>query len=142
MLFRSTRPVVVNRRIFGAEGRVLALAIADLFQENPRSYENGIPGDVLEVTLRLRRVLEQIEGRWDIVALLMRSIMAVTMRRLREETGLTPEQSVDLITAVLDGLRPRKLTDTQDGEMLQFFAATRALLEGQKSSLTGEGRGG
>jgi len=138
----ATQPVVVNRRILGDEGRALAEAIAGLFQENPRSYENGIPGDVLEVTLRLRRVLEQLEGRWEIVSLLMRSIMPVTMRRLREETGLTPEQSVDLITAVLDGLRPRKLTETQDDEMLRFFAATRALLESQKSSLTDQDRGG
>ena len=138
----SAEPIIVNRRILSGEGLELAGAIAAMFQENPRSYQNGIPGDVLEVTLRLRRVLDQVERDWSIVKLLMRTVMPVTLRRLSSESVLSPEQAVDLITAVLDGLRPQILTQDQDSELLTFFAATRALLEQQKPSLTNEGRGG
>ncbi|TWW08281.1 hypothetical protein E3A20_25900 [Planctomyces bekefii] len=124
------------------QGRQLCSAIAGMFGENPRLYSRGIPGDTVEVQLKLRRVVEQIKERPEAIVLLMRAVIPATLRRLTKENKLTPETAVDIITLTIGDLRPKRQPEQQDSEMLLFFAAARSLLERQKAGITPSERGG
>lgn len=125
------------------QGRQLSSAIAEMFGENPRLYSQGVPGDTTEVQLKLRRVVEQMKTRPELVVLLMRTVIPATLRRLTEESNLSPEVAVDIITLTIGDLRPKRQPAQQDLEMLQFFAAARALLiEQRNAGLSASERGG
>lgn len=125
------------------QGRLLGNAIAEMFGENPLLYEGGVPGDTVEVQLKLRRVVDQIKERPELIVLLMRTLIPITLQRLTREGDLSPELAVDIITLTIGDLRPKRQPDLQDSEMLRFFAAARALLERQKAvGFTASDRGG
>jgi len=138
-----SRTVTVSPPELAEQGRQLCNAIAEMFGENPRLYAQGVPGDTVEVQLKLRRVVDAIKDRPELVVLLMRTVIPATLRRLAGESNLSPELAVDIVTLTIGDLRPKRQPEQQDLEMLLFFAAARALLEKQKQSgITAAERGG